>query len=156
MRLAVKLADRVGADFIIGSDPDADRVGVMLRDKTGKFAPLSGNLTGVLLLDYIIKTRKSAGTMPENPVALKTIVTTELARRVAEESAVLSALTLLPALSLWRRRKTSLREAGEGKVIFSYEESYGYMVGDYVRDKDAVTASMLLTEMASVVCPRGT
>lgn len=145
--LAVKLADRVGADFIIGSDPDADRVGVMLRDKTGKFAPLSGNLTGVLLLDYIIKTRKSAGTMPENPVALKTIVTTELARRVAEESGV-KCFDTFTGFKFMAEKKNQLEEAGEGKVIFSYEESYGYMVGDYVRDKDAVTASMLLTEMA--------
>ena len=124
-----------------------DSVGVMLRDKTGKFAPLSGNLTGVLLLDYIIKTRKSAGTMPENPVALKTIVTTELARRVAEESGV-KCFDTFTGFKFMAEKKNQLEEAGEGKVIFSYEESYGYMVGDYVRDKDAVTASMLLTEMA--------
>lgn len=153
-KLAIELADRVGADFIIGSDPDADRVGIMIRDKSGSFVPVSGNLTGVLLLDYIIKTSRESGAMPENPVALKTIVTTELARRVAEDGGV-RCIDTFTGFKFMAEKKNQLEEAGEGKVIFSYEESYGYMVGDYVRDKDAVTASMLLTEMAMWYAEKG-
>ena len=82
--LAVELAKREGADFIIGSDPDADRVGIMVRAKSGEFQVISGNQTGVLLLDYLIGAKKRSGTMPERPAALKTIVTTEMARKVAE------------------------------------------------------------------------
>jgi phosphoglucomutase len=146
--LAVKLADEHKADFILGTDPDADRVGIMVRDKTGGFITISGNQTGVLLLDYLIGAKKRAGRMPEKPVALKTIVTTEMARRVAEENGV-RCMDTFTGFKFMAERKNELEGAGAGKVIFSYEESYGYMLGDYVRDKDAVTASLLLTEMAA-------
>jgi phosphoglucomutase len=146
--LAVRLADRQGADFILGTDPDADRVGIMVRDKTGGFITISGNQTGVLLLDYLIGAKKRSGTMPVNPVALKTIVTTEMARKVAETNGV-ACIDTFTGFKFMAERKNELENAGQGKVIFSYEESYGYMLGDYVRDKDAVTASLLLTEMAA-------
>ena len=146
--LAVALADREGADFILGSDPDADRVGLMVRNREGRFVPLSGNQTGVLLLDYLIGALKRSGKMPANPVALKTIVTTEMARKVAESNGV-KCFDTFTGFKFMAEKKNALEESGEGKVIFSYEESYGYMLGDYVRDKDAVTASMLLTEMAA-------
>lgn len=146
--LAVRLADDNGADFILGTDPDADRVGIMVRDKNGGFVTISGNQTGVLLLDYLIGAKKRAGTMPENPVVLKTIVTTEMARRVAEANGV-RCIDTFTGFKFMAERKNALEDAGEGKVIFSYEESYGYMLGDFVRDKDAVTASLLLTEMAA-------
>ncbi len=146
--LAVELADREGADFILGSDPDADRVGLMVRGPEGKFVPLSGNQTGVLLLDYIISSRKRAGTLPENAVAIKTIVTTEMARKVAETNGV-TCYDTFTGFKFMAEKKNALEAAGEGKVIFSYEESYGYMIGDYVRDKDAVTAALVCTEMAA-------
>ncbi len=138
--LAVELADKEGADFILGSDPDADRVGLMVRGPEGKFVPLSGNQTGVLLLDYLISSRKRAGTLPENAVALKTIVTTEMARKVAETNGV-ACFDTFTGFKFMAEKKNALEAAGEGKVIFAYEESYGYMIGDYVRDKDAVTAA---------------
>jgi phosphoglucomutase len=146
--LAVALAKLNGADFIIGTDPDADRVGIMVRDDKGEFITVSGNQTGVLLLDYLIGAKKRAGTMPEKPVALKTIVTTEMARKVAELNG-LTCCDTFTGFKFMAEKKNALEESGQGKVIFSYEESYGYMIGDYVRDKDAVTASMLLTEMAA-------
>jgi phosphoglucomutase len=146
--LAVQLADQNNADFILGTDPDADRVGIMVRDSKGGFITISGNQTGVLLLDYLIAAKKRAGTMPEHPVVLKTIVTTEMARRVCDVNGVI-CLDTFTGFKFMAERKNKLEDSGEGKVIFAYEESYGYMIGDFVRDKDAVTASLLLTEMAA-------
>ena len=152
--LAIELADRVGADFILGTDPDADRIGILVRDRDGAFRPVSGNKTGVLLLDYIIGSRKRAGTMPEDPVALKTIVTTEMARAAAENNGV-RCFDTFTGFKFMAEKKNALESAGEGKVIFSYEESYGYMLGDYVRDKDAVTGSLVIVEMAAWYASRG-
>ncbi len=146
--LAVDLANKEGADFILGSDPDADRVGLMVRNDQGEFIPLSGNQTGVLLLDYVISAKKRAGTLPANAVALKTIVTTEMARKVAETNGV-QMFDTFTGFKFMAEKKNALEQTGEGKVIFSYEESYGYMMGDYVRDKDAVTAALVATEMAA-------
>ena len=146
--LAVALADKVKADFIVGTDPDSDRVGIMVRDREGKFQPVSGNQTGVLLSDYLYGAMKRSGRMPEKPVMLKTIVTTEMARKVAEAHGV-TCYDTFTGFKFMAEKKNQLEAAGEGKVVFSYEESYGYMLGDYVRDKDAVTASLLLTEMAA-------
>ncbi len=152
--LAVDLANKEGADFILGSDPDADRIGLMVRGKDGKFIVLSGNQTGVLLLDYVIGAKKRQGTLPENAVALKTIVTTEMARRVCEVNGV-KMYDTFTGFKFMAEKKNALEEKGEGKVIFSYEESFGYMMGDYVRDKDAVTASLVATEMAAWYFDRG-
>ena len=152
--LAVELAKEHGADFILGSDPDADRVGIMVRTKDGSFQVISGNQTGVLLLDYLIGAMKRAGKLPEKAVALKTIVTTEMARKVAEVNG-LACYDTFTGFKFLAEKKDKLENAGEGKVIFAYEESYGYMLGDYVRDKDAVTASLLLTEMAAWYAAQG-
>jgi phosphoglucomutase len=152
--LAIDLADKEGADFILGSDPDADRIGLMVRGKDGKFIVLTGNQTGVLLLDYVIGAKKRMGTLPANAVALKTIVTTEMARKVCEVNGV-KMFDTFTGFKFMAEKKNALEESGEGKVIFSYEESYGYMLGDYVRDKDAVTASLVATEMAAYYYDRG-
>ena len=152
--LAVDIAKKEGADFILGSDPDADRVGIMVNTGNGEFKVISGNQTGVLLLDYLIGAMKRAGKLPEKPVALKTIVTTEMARKVAEVNG-LACYDTFTGFKFLAQKKDQLEESGQGKVIFSYEESYGYMLGDYVRDKDAVTASLLLTEMAAWYAGQG-
>ena len=152
--LAVDIAKKEGADFILGSDPDADRVGIMVRTKDGEFKVISGNQTGVLLLDYLIGAMKRSGKLPKKPVALKTIVTTEMARKVAEVNGLQSYDTFT-GFKFLAEKKDKLENAGEGKVIFAYEESYGYMLGDYVRDKDAVTASLMLTEMAAWYAAQG-
>lgn len=152
--LAVELAKKEGADFILGSDPDADRVGIMVRNDQGEYIVISGNQTGVLLLDYLIGARRRAGTLPANAVALKTIVTTEMARKVAETNGV-KCFDTFTGFKFMAEKKNKLEASGEGKVIFSYEESYGYMLGDYVRDKDAVTAALLLTEMAAWYAGQG-
>ncbi|MEA4941444.1 MAG: phospho-sugar mutase [Oscillibacter sp.] len=152
--LAIDLAKANDVDFIVGTDPDSDRVGIMVRDRSGGFRPVTGNQTGVLLLDYLIGAMRRAGRLPERPVALKTIVTTEMARKVAEFNGV-KCFDTFTGFKFMAEKKNALESSGEGKVIFSYEESYGYMLGDYVRDKDAVTASMLLTEMAAWYAAQG-
>ena len=146
--LAIDLANAHGADFIVGTDPDSDRVGLMVRDPKGDFIPVTGNQTGVLLADYLIGALKRSGKLPASPVLLKTIVTTEMARKVAESNGV-ACYDTFTGFKFMAEKKGQLESAGEGSVIMSYEESYGYMLGDYVRDKDAVTASLLLTEMAA-------
>ena len=146
--LAIDLAREKNVDFILGTDPDSDRVGIMVRNKAGEFEPVTGNQTGVLLLDYLIGAMKRAGKLPAHPAALKTIVTTEMARAVAEANG-LDCYDTFTGFKFMAEKKNALEESGEGKVIFSYEESYGYMMGDYVRDKDAVTAALVLTEMAA-------
>ena len=146
--LAIDLARENDVDFILGTDPDSDRVGIMIRNHSGEYRPVTGNQTGVLLLDYLIGAMRRSGKMPEKPVALKTIVTTEMARKVAESNGV-TCYDTFTGFKFMAEKKNALEAAGEGKVIFSYEESYGYMIGHYVRDKDAVTASLLLTEMAA-------
>ena len=152
--LAVDLAKKEGADFILGSDPDADRVGIMVRSDHGEFKVLTGNQTGVLLLDYLIGAKQRTGKMPKNPVALKTIVTTEMARKVAEVNG-LQCFDTFTGFKFLAQKKDQLEASGQGNVIMSYEESYGYMLGDYVRDKDAVTAAVALTEMAAYYAGKG-
>ena len=151
--LAVELAKKEGADFILGSDPDADRVGLMVR-AGDEFKVLTGNQTGVLLLDYLIGAKQRTGKMPANPVALKTIVTTEMARKVAEVNG-LQCFDTFTGFKFLAQKKDQLEGSGEGNVIMSYEESYGYMLGDYVRDKDAVTAAVAMTEMAAYYAGKG-
>ena len=127
---------------------DSDRVGIMVRNKAGEFEPVTGNQTGVLLLDYLIGAMKRAGKLPAHPAALKTIVTTEMARAVAEANG-LDCYDTFTGFKFMAEKMNELESAGKNTVSFSYEESYGYMIGHYVRDKDAVTASLLLTEMAA-------
>ena len=152
--LAIDLARENDVDFILGTDPDSDRVGIMIRNHSGEYRPVTGNQTGVLLLDYLIGAMRRSGKMPEKPVALKTIVTTEMARKVAESNGV-TCYDTFTGFKFMAEKKNALEAAGEGKVIFSYEESYGYMLGDYVRDKDAVTASVELSEMAAWYASQG-
>ena len=152
--LAVDLANKHGADFIIGTDPDSARVGIMVRSKDGSFIPVTGNQTGVLLTDYLIAAMKRAGTLPEKPVLLKTIVTTEMARKVAESNG-LDCYDTFTGFKFMAEKMADLEEANAGKVILAYEESYGYLIGDFVRDKDAVTASLIITEMAAWYAAQG-
>ena len=152
--LAVELAKANDVDFILGTDPDSDRVGIMVRDKDGEYKVMTGNQTGVVLLDYMLGAMKRTGKLPRNPVALKTIVTTEMARTVAESYGA-ACFDTFTGFKFIAEKKNALEGSGEGRVVFSYEESYGYMLGDYVRDKDAVTASLLLTEMAAYYAAKG-
>ena len=154
--LAIELAKKVGADFILGTDPDSDRVGIMVRDRDGEFMPVTGNQTGVLLLDYLHRRHAAApARCRSNPVAPED----HRHHRDGPQGGrgqrrhLLRHLHRLQVHGGEEERSWSL--TGEGKVIMSYEESYGYMLGDYVRDKDAVTASLILTEMAAWYAAQG-
>ena len=151
--LAIDLAKQVGSDLIIGTDPDSDRIGVMVRDGES-YTTITGNQLGVLLLDYVITARKAAGTLPANAGAVKSIVTTEMAKAVAEANGVHFEDTFT-GFKFMAERIAEWEKAGSYEYIFAYEESYGYMMGDYVRDKDAVTASMMVAEMAAYYFDKG-
>ena len=151
--LAVDLAKQVGSDLIIGTDPDSDRVGVMVREGDD-YVTITGNQMGVLLLDYIITARRAKGTLPANAAAIKTIVTTEMAREVADRNGVYITDTFT-GFKFMAEKIAEFEEAHSYAYIMAYEESYGYMMGDYVRDKDAVTASMMIAEMAAHYFGRG-
>ncbi len=152
--LAIDLANKLGSDLIIGTDPDSDRIGVMVREEKGEFVPISGNQMGVLLLDYIITARKATGTMPEHPMAAKSIVTTEMARVVCEENGVRMEETFT-GFKFLAERVNQFQSEGAYQYIMAYEESYGYMMGDFVRDKDAVTSAVLIAEMAAHYYDKG-
>lgn len=145
--LAVDLAKKVNCDLIIGTDPDSDRIGTMVRSGDA-YVPITGNQLGCLLLDYIIKARKRTGTLPANAGTVASIVTTPMARVIAETNGVHFEDTFT-GFKFMAERVNEWAKNGTWEYIFAYEESYGYMVGNYVKDKDAVTASMLVTEMAA-------
>ncbi|MDY3710878.1 MAG: phospho-sugar mutase [Agathobaculum sp.] len=152
--LAIELAKQNGVDLIIGTDPDADRTGIVLKDKSGEYVTLSGNQVGVLLIDYIITARKLTGTMPAHPAVLKSIVTTEMARAAAEKNGV-ACFDTFTGFKFLAEKIKQLETSGSHQYLFAYEESYGYLAGDYARDKDAVTASMLIAEMAAYYRTQG-
>ena len=149
LRLGLELAERSGADLMLATDPDADRVGIAVRCKDGSYQLLTGNEVGVLLLDYICAGRIEKGTMPEKPVMVKSIVSTPLADVVAAHYGV-ECRNVLTGFKWIGDQIARLEAAGEvERFIFGFEESYGYLAGSYVRDKDAVIGSMLICEMAA-------
>ena len=151
--LAVDLAKKVGSDLIIGTDPDSDRIGTMVR-KGDEYVTITGNQMGVLLLDYIIQARKATGKLPENAGAVASIVTTGMARAVCEANDVHFEDTFT-GFKFMAERIAEWEAAKSYNYIFAFEESYGYMMGDFVRDKDAVTASMMVAEMAAFYHKQG-
>ena len=149
LRLGLELAEKSGADLMLATDPDADRVGIAVRCKDGSYELLSGNEVGVLLLDYICAGRIEKGTMPANPVMVKSIVSTPLADKVAAHYGV-ECRNVLTGFKWIGDQIAKLEAAGEvERFIFGFEESYGYLAGSYVRDKDAIIGSMLICEMAA-------
>jgi len=149
LRLGLELAQKEGADLMLATDPDADRVGIAMKCPDGTYELVSGNEVGVLLLDYICAARIEKGTMPEKAVAVKSIVSTPLADAVAENYGV-ELRGVLTGFKWIGDQIAQLEAAGEvDRFIFGFEESYGYLAGPYVRDKDAVIGSMLICEMAA-------
>ncbi|MCH4013466.1 MAG: phospho-sugar mutase [Solobacterium sp.] len=149
MKYGVELAKKTGADLMLATDPDADRVGIAMRCPDGSYELVTGNEMGVLLLDYICAGRIEKGTMPKNPVAVESIVSTPMAEKVAEHYGVELRHTLT-GFKWIGDQILQLEKAGEeDRFIFGFEESYGYLAGPYVRDKDAIVASMLICEMAA-------
>ena len=152
--LAIDLANKMDAELIIGTDPDSDRVGVLARETDGTFVALTGNMTGVLLTEYILSQKTGLGLLPENPYVIKTVVTSEMVRCITEHYGV----ELVDVLTGFKYIADTIKEheeKGDMNFVFGFEESYGYLVGDYARDKDGVSASLMVAEMAAWYKTRG-
>jgi phosphoglucomutase len=152
--LGLKLSEKVKPDLLLATDPDCDRVGIAVPSENG-YELFSGNEVGALLLEYICEERTKLGTMPKNPIAVKTIVSTDLAKKIGEVYGV-EVIEVLTGFKFIGEQIGWLEEKGEeNRFIFGFEESYGYLAGSYVRDKDAVVASMLICEMAAFYRTKG-
>ena len=155
MALGIAYAGRLGADLLMATDPDCDRVGVAVRDHSGGYVLLSGNETGLLLLDYLCAQRMKHGAMPADPVLIKTIVTTDMAERIAAHYGV-RTVNVLTGFKFIGEQIGRLEAQGRlNSYVFGFEESYGYLSGPYVRDKDGVGAACLICEMFSYYAARG-
>lgn len=155
MELGITYAGRLGADLLMATDPDCDRVGVAVRDHSGGYVLLSGNETGLLLLDYLCAQRMKHGAMPADPVLIKTIVTTDMAERIAAHYGV-RTVNVLTGFKFIGEQIGRLEAQGRlNSYVFGFEESYGYLSGPYVRDKDGVGAACLICEMFSYYAARG-
>ena len=151
----LELCAKVKPDLLLATDPDCDRVGIAVPDPDGNFVLFSGNEVGAMLLKYICQERTALGTMPKDPVAVKTIVTTDICRKIADEYGV-ELRNVLTGFKFIGEQIGFLEKDGQAdRYIFGYEESYGYLSGSYVRDKDAVVASMLICEMAAFYRTKG-
>ncbi len=154
LRLGLELCDKVKPDLLLATDPDSDRVGIAVKTDTG-YRLMSGNETGIMLMNYILSSRKANGTLPENPVAVKTIVTSKLVDRVCEKYGC-ELKNVLTGFKYIGEQILLLEQKNEAyRYVFGFEESYGYLAGSYVRDKDAVVASMLICEMAAFYRKQG-
>ena len=152
--LGIKIANEVGSDLVVATDPDADRVGVMTRTPDGSFTTITGNQMGALLVDYIITAYRETNTMPHNPYVVKSIVTSELAAKICAANGV-KMHNVLTGFKFIGEVIKNYEKTGDGSFLFGFEESYGYLKGTYARDKDAVVASMLICEMTAFYRAKG-
>lgn len=153
--LGLTMCNKVKPDLLLATDPDADRVGIAVPDFDGSYRLITGNETGIMLTDYILKCRKENGTLPENPVVVKTIVSTPLIKRICQKYGAKMA-DVLTGFKYIGEIILGLEQNNEtDRYVFGFEESYGYLAGSYVRDKDAVVASMLICEMAAYYKKQG-
>ena len=152
--IGIEIAKREGCNLLIGTDPDPDRTGVIVKTNDGEFIPLNGNQIGIMLLSYIIEARKLENKLPANAAAVKSIVSTKLADKICEMNGV-TMVNVLTGFKFIGEKIKEWEANGEHTYIFGFEESYGYLSGTYARDKDAVCASMLVTEMAAFYAKQG-
>lgn len=152
--LAIALAKEKNADIIVGTDPDADRVGAVVKDDKGDYIVLTGNMTGALLTEYILSQRKEQGKLPANGAVIKTIVTTEMTRYICEEYGI-KLFDVLTGFKYIGEKIKEFEQSGEYEYVFGFEESYGSLPGTYARDKDAVAATLLICEMAAYYKSKG-
>ncbi|GBG08006.1 phosphoglucomutase [Paenibacillus agaridevorans] len=152
--LAIELAKKVGADIIIGTDPDADRMGAVVKNNEGEYEVLSGNQSGAIMVYYKLSLLKERGLLPDNGVVVKTIVTSEMGADIAKSFGV-EVENTLTGFKYIGEKMTSYEQTGERSFLFGYEESYGYLNGTYARDKDAIVASLLICEAAAYYSSQG-
>lgn len=155
LELGLKLCESVKPDLLLATDPDCDRVGIAVPDENGSYVLFSGNEVGAMLLEYICSQRSENGTMPPEPVTVKTIVTTDIVKKIAEKYGVRVIEVLTGFKFIGEQIGILEKNNEENRFIFGYEESYGYLAGTYVRDKDAVIASMLICEMTAYYRTQG-
>lgn len=153
--LGIAIADRVGSDLVVATDPDSDRIGVMARTKEGTFRTITGNQMGALLLDYIIRARRANGTLTKDDYAVKSIVSTDMAYRIAEVQGVKLYDVLTGFKFIGEVIKNYERAGKPGRFLLGFEESYGYLTGSYARDKDAVGAALMICEMTAFYSKQG-
>ncbi|MBS4200507.1 phospho-sugar mutase [Bacillus sp. FJAT-49732] len=146
--IAIRYGKEVNADVLLGTDPDADRLGVAVKNQSGQYEVLTGNQVGALMTHYILEQKRANGTLPENGVVIKTIVTSEIGRAIAESFGIESMDTLTGFKFIGEKIK-EFEETGNHTFLFGYEESYGYLIGDFVRDKDAVQTAVFAAEVAA-------
>jgi phosphoglucomutase len=155
MELGMEYARKNNADILLATDPDCDRVGIAVKDRSGEYVLLSGNETGILLLDYICSQRAKHGKMPTDPVLIKTIVTMDMGERIASDYGV-RTINVLTGFKFIGEQIGLLEKQGKAdSYIFGFEESYGYLSGSYVRDKDGVDGAFLICEMFSYYATQG-
>lgn len=152
--IAMEMAEKENIDLIIGTDPDADRVGVVVKDEFGEFVTLTGNQIGCLLLEYILSQKQKQGNLPQNAFVVKTIVSSDLANKIAENYGV-EIINVLTGFKFIGEQIRLLDDTGKQTFMFGFEESYGYLMGTYARDKDAVSATMLIAEVYAWYMSRG-
>jgi phosphoglucomutase len=152
--LAIEQAKAWNADIIIGTDPDCDRMGAVVKDPNGDYFVLTGNQSGAIMVNYLLHSMKARGTLPQNGVVIKTIVTSEMGAAIAEHYGI-PTLNTLTGFKYIGEKMTEFEQTGEHEFLFGYEESYGYLAGNYARDKDAVIASMLICEAAAYYKKQG-
>jgi phosphoglucomutase len=152
--LAIKEGRKIDADILIATDPDADRLGIAVKNEEGEYTVLTGNQTGSLLLHYILTEKKQKGTLPSNGVVLKTIVTSELGREIAASFGI-GTIDVLTGFKFIAEKINGYDQTGDRKFLFGYEESYGYLIGDFARDKDAVQAALLAVEVCAYYKKKG-
>jgi phosphoglucomutase len=152
--LAIRDGNQIGADLLIATDPDADRLGIAVKNESGDYIVLTGNQTGALLLDYILSQKSEKGTLPENGIVFKTIVTSELGRKVASAFGIPTE-DVLTGFKFIAEKIEEYNTSGKHTFLFGYEESYGYLIGDFARDKDAIQATMLATEVCAFYKKQG-
>lgn len=152
--LAIKKGQAIDADMLIATDPDADRLGISVKDSNGEYVVLTGNQTGALFLDYLLSQKKEKGNLPSNGIVLKTIVTSEIGRDIAEAFGLVTEDTLTGFKFIGEKIK-EYEQNGKYTFQFGYEESYGYLIGDFVRDKDAVQAALLAVEVCAYYKKKG-
>jgi len=152
--IAIKLAKKEDADLIIATDPDCDRIGIVVRNLENDYVALTGNQVGCLLLEYILSQMQQKQTLPQNGFVVKTIVTSELARDIANNYKV-EVIEVLTGFKFIGEKIKELDEYGDKKYIFGFEESYGYLAGTFARDKDAVVSAMLIAQMAEFYKEQG-
>jgi len=153
-KLAIELARKVGADVIVGTDPDADRMGAVVKNNAGEYVVLTGNQSGAIMIHYLLSQLQERGALPDNGVVIKTIVTSEMGEVIAKHYGA-SVENTLTGFKYIGEKMTRYEQTGEKTFLFGYEESYGYLTGTYVRDKDAIVAALLICEAAAYYSTQG-